>query len=211
MAYPNYGSTTAGFPAPTSGVNVPAVVVLSGTGVAQVVTRNADGAGATGGAYGSITAEQMRGPEYVAPLAIGSTLVLTAALKDAQGNTVTPVNNFTFRSLNAVHLSQKSFRPLLPGNEWLPNRTAPTVPAGQTGPGAGNSLVWTSDPATVSPASHASATTITATNSDENGGSGSGGFAIIEVRYPLSSGSTTNDFIYALLLVTLTPAGTDVE
>jgi hypothetical protein len=187
-------------------VGVPAVVVLSGTGVAQVVTRNADGAGATGGAYGSITAEQMRGPEYVAPMAKGATLTLTASLKDAQGNSVTPVNNFTFRSLNAASLSQASFRPLLPNEEWLPNRTAPVVPAGQTGPGGGNGLVWTSDPATVSPASHASATTVTASDSNS-----SGGFAIIEVRYPKSSGSTVNDFIYALLLVTVTTAGTDVE
>lgn len=211
MSYPSYGSTTAGFPAPTSGVGVPAVVVLSGTGVAQTVTRNADGAGATGGSYGSITAEQMRGPEYVAPLAKGSTFVVTASLKDSQGNTVTPVNNFTFRSLNATHLSQASFRPPLPGNQWLPNRTAPTVPAGQTGPGAGNSLVWTSDPATVSPASHASATTVTATNSDENGGSGSGGFAVVECRYPRNNATTVNDFIYALLFLTITTAGSDVE
>ncbi len=211
MSYPNYASATAGFPAPTSGVGVPAVVVLSGTGVAQVVTRNADGAGATGGAYGAVTAEQLRGPEYVVPLAKGATLTLTATLKDARGTSVTPVNNFTFRSLNAQSLSQASFRPPLPDDEWLPNRVAPAVPAGQTGPGAGNSLIWTSDPVTVSPASNASATTVTAADSDDHGGNGSGGFGIIEVRYPLGSGSTVNDFIYALLLVTVTTDGTDVE
>jgi len=211
MSYPNYGSSSAGFPAPTSGIGAPAVVVLSGTGVAQVVHRNADGAGATGGSYGSIVAEQMRGPEYVAPMAKGATLTLTATLKDSQGSSVTPVNNFTFRSLNASSLSQASFRPLLPDDEWLPNRVAPVVPAGQTGPGAGNSLIWTSDVATVSPASHASATTVTANDSDDHGGDGSGGYAVIEVRYPKSSGSATNDFIYALLFVTVTEAGSDVE
>lgn len=203
MSYPNYGSSSAGYPAPTSGVGVPAVVVLSGTGVAQVVNRNADGAGATGGAYGSIVAEQMRGPEYVVPLAESGSITLTATLKDSQGNSVTPVNNFTFRSLNASSLSQASFRPPLPNEQWLPNRTAPSVPAGQTGPGAGNGLVWESDVATVSPASHASATTVTA-NAEE-------GYAVIEVRYPKSSGSTVNDFIYALLFVTVSEAGTDVE
>lgn len=182
MSYPNYGSSNAGFPAPTSGIGVPAVVVLSGTGVAQTVTRNADGAGATGGSYGSITAEQMRGPEYVAPLIEGGTLQLTVTIKDSQGNTAATTNTVTYRSLNASPLSQASFRPPT-GATWLPN--------------TGSGLNWESNVCTVSASGLVTA-------NDE-------GFAIIEVRYSKNSGSSVNDFIYALLLVTVTDAGTDVE
>jgi hypothetical protein len=197
MSYPNYATTTAGFPAPSSGVGVPAVVVLSGTGVSQVVNRNADGAGATGGAYGSIVAEQMRGPEYVMPLAKGATAAITATLVDCRGNSVAAVNTGTGFSWNAAPLSQASFRPLLPNEAWLPNRVAPNVPAGQTGPGAGNGLVWNSKVVTVDINGVVTANDI--------------GFGIVEVRYPKSSASSVNDFIYALLFVTVTTVGTDVE
>ncbi len=182
MSYPNYGSTTAGFPAPTSGVGVPAVVTISGTGVAQTVTRNADGAGATGGTYGPVVTEQMRGPEYVAPMAKSSTLQLAVTIKDSQGNTVAQTNTVTYRSLNAAPLSQASFRPPT-GATWLPN--------------TGNGLNWDSDVATVSGSGLVTANDL--------------GYAIIEVRYPKSSNGDANDFIFALLLVTVTTTGTDVE
>lgn len=211
MAYPNFGSSSAGYPAPTSGIGVPAVVGISGTGVSQLVVRQGDGAGATGGSYGSFNAEKLNGQtgsggsdfsyadgvQFVAPLAKNSTLQLSAYILDSHDGSVTPVNNFTYRSLNSYPLSVASFRPPLPNEQWLPNRTAPTVPAGQTGPGAGNGLVWNSDVVTV----------------DSNGllTANDFGFAIVEVRYPKSSGSTVNDFIYATLLVTVTEDGTDVE
>ena len=146
LSYPNYATTTAGSPPPTSGIGTPSVIVLSGTGVSQTVNRNADGAGATGGSYGSVVAEQLRGPEYVLPLAKGATGALTVTLIDSQGATATSgnTNTVTYRSLNSAALSAASFVPPT-GASWLPSRTAPSVPAGQTGPGGGNGLYWDSD------------------------------------------------------------------
>jgi len=210
MAYPNFSVATAAqvYPTPTNGTGVPAVVTLSGTGVSQVVVRKADGAGATGGSYGSINAEQLdgqvtgsanRGVQYVAPLATNGTVQLTAGVKDAQGVVASSPNTFTFRSWNAQVLSAASFAPPLPGQQWLPNTAAPIVPAGQSGPGGGNGLIWNSKVATVNASGLVTA------------GTGPG-FAIIETRYPLDNqGVNSNNFIAALLMVTVTAAGTDVE
>ena len=210
MSYPNFSVATAAqvFPTPTNGVGVPAVVTITGSGVSQLVNRAGDfGTFVAEKLDGQVTAGANAGVQYVAPLTESGTLQLTAGLKDCQGNVVAAVNTITFRSLNGLvnftGYNNAQFVP--PTSTWLPDRVAPQVPVGQTGPGAGNGLVWNANVATVSASG-----LITST--------GGPGFAIIEIRYPLSKSvteidGTVNDtnFIYTLLLVTVTAGGTDVE
>ena len=194
MSYPNFPAAQTTYPTATTGVGVPCVVTLSGTGVSQVVIRSGDGAGASG-VFGNFNAEQLNGQtsgakntgvQYVAPLVEGGTLQLTAGLKDAQGTVVSSVNTFTFRSLNGlVNFTGYNNAQFVPptGALWVPN--------------TGNGLVWNANICTVN-----SSGLITSTGEE--------GYAIIEVRYPKSSAST-NDFLYALILITVSEAGSDVE
>lgn len=210
MAYPNFSNATSAqvFPTPTNGSNCPGVVTLTGTGVSQVIIRKADGATGPGGPTGNVNTEQLdgqvtgaanRGVQYVVPIAKNGTVQLTAGLKDAQGVTASAPNTFTFRSWNTAVLSPASFVPPT-GANWLPSQIAPVVPAGQSGPGGGNGLVWNPNVVNVNASGLVTA------------GTGPAGYGIVEVRYPLdNAGVNSNNFIAALLKVTVTAAGVDVE
>jgi hypothetical protein len=187
MSYPNYGSGSAGFPAPTSGIGVPAQVTLSGTGVTQEVS-----ASGTPGA-----------PEYKVTIAEGSSVTLTAGLVDAQGNSVSAPNTFVYLSWanpsDTDETLDDNYNPSIEAPDGNSVQAQGTFTADTTVAGPPPSSDWRPNILTLS--------TNTVTAAED-------GFGIIEVRYPLDNSTDAkagNNFIAALLRVTVTETSEDTE
>jgi len=106
MANPNPQHT------PTDGLGVAAYITLSGSSGSSVITNTSGGAnktdGGNGQGVGAGTAASGSKPvaQYALTLSVSaaggyaSSLAVTAALKDAQNNAYTPVNNIVVKSYN---------------------------------------------------------------------------------------------------------------